>query len=277
MSLSDFLEQPDVRARFNQEFPKPRFNVKQEILASPPQGGNASLVGTAYDYLLRFYIKYLNPHAQDGGWVAGNALHYFQHIERNDLYEQAAMVIERAKQNYQTFLRDGQFTDELLKSSLLLAKLDAVYRIRYIHENLLAINDIDVQDLRNLVGLLNPEIFPATGNIVLNPSWADASLLVSGADGDLMIDDLLVDIKTLKKLSLGRREFNQLMGYYTLSFIAQKFQPNAIELTRLGIYFSRFGILYQFNVTEVLNPATFPEFLIWFTERAQQYSGFRLI
>ncbi|WP_066423352.1 hypothetical protein [Anabaena sp. 4-3] len=277
MSLSDFLEQPDVRSRFTQEFPKPKFNVKQEILASPPPGGDVRLVGTAYDYLLRFYIQYLNTHAKDRGWVAGRALPYLQKIGRNNLYEKAQKLWERVDQTYQQFLKDGQFTDDLLASSLVLAKLERVFRSKRIDEDWEAINDIDIQDLRNLVQLLNPEIFKSSGKIILNPSWQEASLLVGGADGDLIIDDLLVDFKTSKALSLERRHVNQLIGYYALSVIFQNYQPDAIDLKSLGIYFSRFGVLYQFNVDEVIKRESFPKFLEWFIFRAEQYSGCGLI
>ncbi|MBC1270507.1 hypothetical protein GNF07_26015, partial [Trichormus variabilis FSR] len=91
-------------------------------------------VGTAYDYLLRFYTKSLNPQAQDRGWVAASAFNYYQKNQQYDLLEQAKILFEEAEQNYKQFLRDGQFTDELLISSLFLAKLDAVYRIRYVYE-----------------------------------------------------------------------------------------------------------------------------------------------
>jgi len=56
MSLTDFIKLPDVRARFRAEFPKPNFDVQQELLAAAPNGNNYRLVGTAFDYLLRFYM-----------------------------------------------------------------------------------------------------------------------------------------------------------------------------------------------------------------------------
>lgn len=65
MSLSDFIELPDVKARFKAEFPKPKLDAKQGILAAAPNGSDVRLVGTAFDYLLRFYIKYQNPHAEE--------------------------------------------------------------------------------------------------------------------------------------------------------------------------------------------------------------------
>ena len=76
MSLTDFIKLPDVRARFKAEFPKPKFDVQEELLVPSPNGSNYRLVGTAFDYLLRFYIKYQNPQAKakETRWVAEYAL-----------------------------------------------------------------------------------------------------------------------------------------------------------------------------------------------------------
>ena len=277
MSLTDFIKLPDVRARFRAEFPKPNFDVQQELLAAAPDGSNYRLVGTAFDYLLRFNIKYQNPHAQETGWVAEYALPYFSRRGQTHLFNQATRVIDQAHNNYQEFLTNGHFTSELLQSALLLGSLDAVRRVGYIHETWEVINEEDIQDLRNLVTLLKPELFQSSGKIIMNPSWGEASMLVSGADGDLIIDEKLVDFKTTKKLELERSNFNQLMGYYTLSVIERQLEEDAIELKHLGIYFSRFGVLYQFNVADVVNPETFPNFLEWFITRGREYSGCTLI
>lgn len=276
MSLSDFLALPDVKAKFKVEFPKPKLDFKQEILAAAPNGSDVRLVGTTFDYLLRFYIKYQNPHAEESGWVAGSALHYFKRKRRDDLYDQAKRVIDQAHKKYQEFLLNGQFTFELLESALLLGKLDAVMRRRYIYENLEAINQQDIQDLRNLVSLLKPDLFKSTGRIILNPTWEEAALLVRAADGDLIIDNLLIDCKTVKELSLERDYLNQLIGYYTLNVIDQKLGEDTVELKHLGIYFSRYGVLYQFNVEQVINFETYPNFLEWFIARGEKYSGWKI-
>ncbi|MBN3893836.1 MAG: hypothetical protein HWQ41_00570 [Nostoc sp. NOS(2021)] len=277
MSLSDFIELPDVKARFKAEFPKPKLDVKQGILAAAPNGSDVRLVGTAYDYLLRFYIKYQNPHAQELEWIAEYALRHFNRRGQNDLFNQAKNVIDQARNNYQEFLTNGQFTNELLQSALLLGRLDAVMRAGYIHDAWSAINQQDIQDLRNLVSLLKPDLFKSSEKTILNPTWPNAARLVRAADGDLILDDLLVDFKTLKELKLGLRDFHQLMGYYTLSVIQRTLQEDAIELKRLAIYYSRFAVLYQINVKDVVNFETFPSFLDWFIERAQRYSGYTLI
>ncbi|GAB4317918.1 MAG: hypothetical protein Kow0084_17600 [Pseudothermotoga elfii] len=62
MSLTSFLKDKDVKNALERTFKKPQFNLQAELLA-PPLTNNYSLVGTAFDYLFRFYIKRLNPDA----------------------------------------------------------------------------------------------------------------------------------------------------------------------------------------------------------------------
>lgn len=69
MSLTSFLQKPDVKERFRQEFPKPTIPRRKDPQA-PSLTQNYSNLGTAFDYLLRFYLKSLNSHAISKEWIA---------------------------------------------------------------------------------------------------------------------------------------------------------------------------------------------------------------
>jgi len=73
MSLTGFLRYRDVSERFSQEFPITRVSLAGKLLA-PPRSKRWSLVGTAFDYLLRFYLKRINPGAVETEWVAEGAI-----------------------------------------------------------------------------------------------------------------------------------------------------------------------------------------------------------
>lgn len=273
MSLTSFLEIPDVRAKFSLEFQKPKFDVKRQLLAPLILQGHSQLIGTSFDYLQRFYAKYLNPHAEEdeGGWAAERALRVLQRRGENNLYEIGNVIVAEARQNYQNFLETGEFTDDLLRSALLIAKLDPfTRRSDYIVENLQVIDNEDIADLRNLINIVQPNVFRTQGRVLLNPDFGPGSLLVKGADADLILDDLLIDVKTTIKFTLDRKAFDQLLGYFTLSVIERRFDPEVKEITRLGIYFARHAYLFTFEVKEVVNPQTFPQFVKWFEKRAQE-------
>src|SRR5260370_10444494 len=79
-----------------------------------------------------------------------------------------------------------------------LAQLDLVYRIGLL--DLQPINDAMVEDIRNMLALVPPDDFRAKQTCVLNPTFGAASELVGGADGDLFIHGMLVDITVNKHL-----------------------------------------------------------------------------
>jgi hypothetical protein len=270
MSLTSFVNQRDVREKLKQEFPKPKFTNKQDLLA-PPLTKNYGLVGTAFDYLLRFYIKQINPQAIERVWIAESSVNILKKSGFNRFYEQGYLIVTQAREEYAKFLATQQLTDELIRDSLLLAKLDAFFRVGKIDENLQDIDEKDVEDLRSLMSLVDANLFKSSGVVLLNPTFGLASALVGGADADLLIDDLLIDVKNTKEFSLEREAFNQLIGYYTLFKIDEiDGAPPQHEVKRLGIYFSRYAYLHVIPVEDVIDESRFPQFLGWFEGRANK-------
>jgi len=267
MSLTIFLSNNDVRQKFRQEFPKPKFSVNKEMLA-PPITKNYVLVGTAFDYLLRFYVEHINPNTITGPWVAEVVA---QMIEDTDkvLHKKTKKIIPRAKENYSQFLKTGEITDDLINSTLLLAKLDFKARGCFIDTEMGVTDYEDVNDLRDLISIVDTKNFKAKNVCILNPTFGEGSGLVDGADADLIIDDILIDIKTTKKLELTQYHINQLMGYYILYKIGgiDGLSPKH-KIKKLGIYFSRHGYLYVIDIQKIINKDTFPDFLEWFKYRA---------
>jgi hypothetical protein len=77
MSLTTLLKNQALIERFKQELECPKLDVNYKLLA-PPVTRRYPLVGTAFDYLLRFHIRRINPIAITQPWVAeiGAALVY---------------------------------------------------------------------------------------------------------------------------------------------------------------------------------------------------------
>jgi hypothetical protein len=273
MSLTTFLAKPDVREKFSSEFEKPKFQVKREIV-SPPLTKRYSLVGTAFDYLLRFHIEYWNPQfIEKQNWIAEAAL-----ILLSDEYlEKGEVIVKQAKTNLGRFLETGKCDDELLKSALLLAGLDPIYRAGVGKEYIGLVDEQDVQDLRNLISSVDMQIFKAQKILLLNPSFGKASQIVGGADADLIIDNMLVDIKTTKKLELSKDYFHQLIGYLTLYYLNGiiEHKKSLPEINKLAIYFSRFSYLHVIQVESITSYEKFAQFGKWFFERAKADSDNR--
>jgi len=274
MSLTTFIAKPDVREKFSSEFEKPKFQVKKEIVASPLTK-NYSLVGTAFDYLLRCHLEYLNsPFIEHRyGWIAELSLPLLSGTYR----EKAVAIIGEAKKNWNHFLETGQHDDELLKSALLLAGLDPIFRAKRGQEYIGLVDNQDVQDLRNLISAVDMQIFKAQKSLILNPSFGKASQMVGGADADLIIDDMLVDIKTTISLELPKEHFHQLIGYLTLYYLngAIERKESLPEINKLAIYFSRYSYLHVIQVENIASHEKFAQFGKWFVERAKIDSNTR--
>lgn len=269
MSLTSFLRNKDVKERFRQEFQKPRFSVKKELLA-PPLSKRYSLVGTAFDYLLRFYVQHLNPNTIDRGrWVAESTLVLI--ADNPPLLSMGEKIVSQAKERLRLFLETGQMSEELMESALLLAQLDPIFRAGVGHEHVGKVYGDDVKDLRNLISIVHPDVFKANELCLVNPIFGVASTMVGGADADLVIDDTIIDIKTSKNLGLQRKHFDQLVGYYVLHDIAGvgELQPKP-RITKVAVYFSRYAYLHVLDLCEIIDSCTFPDFVCWFKDRANR-------
>jgi len=280
VSLTTFVAEKKVKEKFAQEFPMPKIRLEGALLA-PPVTNHWSLVGIAFDYLLRFYIKWLNPFAIEGEWIAEHVQKGFleheamilpgptqeDYLKTRQLYETASRDVDEARAAYQRYLEDGEITDELIRSAVHLARIDPIFRALYVDPNMGVADDGDVEDLRRLISLVKPEFFKAEKLCVLNPTFGLASRLVGGADVDLVIDDTILDIKTTKHLKLQRKYFHQIVGYYLLFRLGGLADaPIEPEIKRLGIYFSRHGKLVTFPVKDIINESRLLAFYEWLRE-----------
>jgi hypothetical protein len=101
---------------------------------------NKGEAGTAFDYLLRFYIQHLNKDKIiDRGWVAEGGLYNIldsvytykwngKRTTKNKFHENLTNAFNDAKKHHEFYLKTGHLSDDLLKSCLLLARLDVCQR-----------------------------------------------------------------------------------------------------------------------------------------------------
>jgi hypothetical protein len=244
MSLTSLLkskEGSDIRERFRSAFSKP--SVGSSVLLIPPVPGNSPIIGAAFDYGVRLMMRKINPMSIERDyWIADRA------IDRLPAKQQPRelKIIEDARRRFEQFLKNGTLTDDLLVSMIGLAQLDSAYRSsgQYTDQVGQKPRVEHIADLRALLARLPLEQFHAKKTCLLNPSFGEASRAINGADGDLIIDDVLLDIKTTKNPPLDSGDFQQLMGYYLLYRIGgitgfASFK-GAHSISRVGIYFARF-------------------------------------
>jgi hypothetical protein len=270
MSLTSFIrDHRDVQERIRMEVPTPRIGQKRELLV-PPSSNRYSLIGTAFDYLMRFYLQRINPTAHTHEWVAEIVVEKMLHA--SPFYNKGRKTIQEAKNRLTEYVSTGILTDELIRSSLLLARYDPIYRAGRGIEEIGLVYEEDIQELRSLVNRIPNALFTAQELCILNPSFGKASALVGGADADFIIDNMLIDIKTVKDYAIKPNDFQQLIGYYVLYKISGIEQSSETQIDKLAIYFSRHGHLEVFSINDIINQHTFPDLISWFQKRAQRRS-----
>lgn len=272
MSLTSFIQEHDVRSKFKETFPLPKIELNSDMKA-PPVTTHYPLVGTAFDYLLRFYIKKMNSSAKTSTWVAEASLDL---VKGHKIHSRVQKIINDSKILYKNYLKTGKLNDGLLMASLMLAKTDAIYRAGYIDPEIDVVDEGDVKDLRNLIGIVNKSHF--TGKTcLLNPTFGKGSELVGGADADIVLDNQIIDIKTTKFLTLKEKDFHQLIGYYILSLIGEiDGTKKPVKIDQISIYFSRHGVLLPLSVPSKdsahakISKSDFNRFIDWFEKRARE-------
>jgi len=298
MSLTSFIKIPEVSAKFRSDFKLPSVKLEGEIKA-PPITTNYPLMGTAFDYLMRFYLERINKNAIADHWVAENSVAMLNAMsqvakkksktpkkllpskqkimeEFRDVSSQIiaasnkmSELMDDAKRIHAVYLKNGDLNSDILKTSIVLAQMDAFYRSGNIHPNLGSVEEGDIADLRNLISLVSPDIFKSRKLCVLNPTFGYGSELVGGADADLIIDNTLIDIKTTKYLSFTQEHYNQLIGYYILSKLGRLNDSMDVPIHNIGIYFSRHGILHTITSDHIEDNPNFPKFVTWFEKTAK--------
>jgi len=268
MSIVDFMEKNRLKNEFETIFTMPKFEYKKEIIA-PPLSNNYSLVGIAFDYLFRFYMARNNKFI-GRPWVSETTIDIISYMP--DLKETMLEIIDDAKIKYKKYLKDGKLTDDLLISILKMAKLDQIKRSGGVFPLSFNFDKEDLDDLKNLYMIIPNNIFKTKDLCFLNPTFGSASLLVGGSDADLIVGSMLIDIKTTKELKFTKKYLMQLVGYYILSQIggvdgAQK----RIDINRLGIYYSRYGYLFYFSITDIVSFDDIEKFKELFIDSAQGF------
>jgi len=216
---------------------------------------NWATVGTAFDYAMRIKLLMLNEKCL-GGDASINA-YLFEMVADTGVKlfpnKRRKLFLQDFREKLSSTLRGKLEYHALLSDCIILAKLDSLYRVGQNFPDSInfEVDKDDIKDLENLTSLIIPEQWIAKKQCLLNPTFGQSSRDIGGADADIIIDGKLIDIKTIKDFKKRREILRQLIGYHILNARENYINGN-IEL--LGIYFSRYGILYNFPAPAMSKP-----------------------
>lgn len=210
--------------------------LEGEIKAEPLTK-NYSTIGTAFDYALRLCLVRLN-HMSSTEFCREGEMTAEYGVRKN---KRRKVFVERFWDKWLA----GATVEDVLPDCITLAKLESVYRSGRDSSNddIFYVDSDDVEDLRNLVGLIDPVQWEAHRQCVLNPVFGDSSKYIGGADADVIIDGRLVDAKATKHLKFTKEYLRQLVGYYLLNLR----EGDMYGIKELGVYFARHGVLFVFD------------------------------
>lgn len=284
MSITKLLNDPlgkEFRERMKREFPSPKFNMNADLKVLP-RSNDYSITGSAFDYLLRFTIERntdkkkveKSNRALEKGYdllliklrrnkatkiLSGNGNREYDRYELLNLIE---ILYADSMKNYNTYLKKGKVNRQILQSCVFFAKLDLYAKRHYLHDNIESPELEIMWDLEEMINIVDLKNFKAKKKCYLNPVFGAGFTLCS--DGDLILDDTLIDIKTTRKDKLQRVDFNQLLGYYLLSLISgPNGSPPSSPIKKIGIYFARYGVLWKMPLEDLGNEEKFDELKSW--------------
>ncbi len=305
MSLTSFIAMPDVRARIKPLRPQlPRkINVSLKV---EPHTKHYMLVGTAFDYLLRFELQRQAPYAREHQWVAEHAPDLIWHesdratvfrdprraYNGNDgpppegsdegvheLAQRVRGIVEEAKRDVAAYLKSQRPSstekEEIAGHAIRLAQLDSVSRTWTLDPQFEIVNPADVQDLLALLDIVPFDALLHQEVILLNPTFGDLSTLVGGADADLITGDMLVDFKTTRKNAMNAADLDQLLGYFLLARSHRRTDPQFPGIKKLGLYLCRHGCLWAIDTDNWTDHPQFLDVEKWFLKRAREVFGSR--
>lgn len=261
----------DFRSLLTQEVPTQKL-TKGEIpsLLAPCRSRNYALVGTAFDYYLRFTIEKKYKNVVSTKWVSELAIEQLSNLVENNsilkkynhLMKEVNEKFLESQQAYRNYLiANNQDINTLLKSCLFLARLDLFFRGAIDpFDTLLMANVIEEDDIKDLLGVIeicDINYFKPKVAIMLNPTFGIASKMIGGADADLIIDRKLIDIKVTKEFRLPRPYLNQLLCYYLLSMIGGVDKAEDLQINELGIYYARHNFLWTIKVDKLAKSEQF--------------------
>lgn len=269
MSLTAILRSAEGRDFFSEKIRNPGIEPEPETRV-PPEAESPQRVGMAFDYALRAGLE-ARYDAVERRTVAETAI--------NELNDRAVMGdvgvdVHKVEKQLQDSLQVlSSVTDaetlprDAARACYRLAGMEVFHRSRYTDQVNQAVTDTEIEELQSLFELVPWERFEPADHLYLNPTFGEASKLVRGADADLVVDDIVVEIKTAKRQRPRIKTFRQLGSY---AMFARQYglngQSSPVPTSQLGIYFSRAGELRMWSFDEVVEDGAPHEIMKFLTD-----------
>lgn len=177
MSVVELLKHPKVCKLLDSVTPPFPRQISAPIIMLPVTN-RYSLVGTAFDYAIRFELERLNSHACTERWVSEVAVTCTWGIHR----KRAQKILDAAKADFESYVKNPNLSiatrAAMAAHAIRLAKLDVIYRAGYTDPAMDIADPDDVQDILQLLAaapystLAHPTTIYQTPRSDITPVWS---------------------------------------------------------------------------------------------------------
>lgn len=254
MSVFSLIRRSKVRAAIDEYMTKPPTPDGVKMKVPPSDGGSAYLVGMAFDYATRLGLEERGAPPTELKQLAGGRIGswYGERYPRiGHRFEQVQRLLDR-----DVTTQSGRLSRYVARACYYLSELEVVGRASRTEQLNREPTAEELTELQELFDIIPWGEFEADDHQLLNPTFGLGSRIVNGADADLLVDNRIIDIKTVKRLQVRSRAMRQLVVYAILANHYCAETPTAEwngEVESLGIYFARAGCLAEFPLRDVIS------------------------
>lgn len=245
ISLTGLLSENEVLSMLNANFTNPVKRSGAKLLVEPAKGKGVDFgaVGTAYDYWLRCVLRKSDPD------IYTTFLGYRECVSRYGDSPKVSKLLKQHTKSLSDFSKGTLASNaSLFEACLFVAKFETEYRSGYPVETF-DVKPQNIEELRCIAEATKIDLF-LNKNTLLNPIFAvKGSKLAIQADGDIVLGDVLLDLKTSSQITL-KDNLRQLIGYWVLNTL----RGSPINIQRLGVYYPRFNYFIDFSPSDLMTP-----------------------
>lgn len=243
-SLTGFLSENEALSMLNANFTNPVKRTGAKLMVEPTKGKGVDFgaVGTAYDYWLRCELK------KSDSDIYTAFLGYRECVSMYGNSPKVAKLLKRHTKALSEFSKGILLSndDSLFEACLFIAKFETEYRSGYPVETF-DVMPQNIEELKHIAKATKLDFFQKK-EIVLNPIFdVKGSKLFIKADGDIVLDNVLMDLKTSSQIAL-KDNLRQLIGYWVLNLLG----GSPIDIQRLGVYYPRFNYFVDFSPSDLM-------------------------
>ncbi|UZJ80552.1 hypothetical protein [Fictibacillus sp. KU28468] len=243
----------NIKALFQCENGSIPFSKQAPLLVPSPMDFNpyihSGIVGTAYDSWFRAYFQRKNRIMQEIK-MESKVLQGYERIQHLLPPKESEELHEKIKNisNLRISYIQGHDVDEeeLLRGMIVFAYCEHHHRatIPLREKSYTEPEEVEFRDLKALADHTKNHLPPFFNvqdpqSVKINPIFGITALFTGGADGDLIVDEAMYDIKSTKDYSYKGDQVYQLIGYYILD----KNNPAKVFeelIEKIGFYYPRF-------------------------------------